>query len=151
MAGIWQDDGRLHKLCQEGDLGTVQEYVGSLDKITIAIKLTNRRGLLGYTPFHEAAGNGHTPVLVYLLGLGCGDVNVPATNDSTPLELAAIGGHVDCVRALLSYGAHIRRPTAKKRSTLYSRADPYTRADPTIVSLLKSEGVCARACACERL
>ena len=139
MAGIWQDDGRLHKLCQEGDLGKVQEYVRGLDKITLAIKLTNRRGSLGYTPFHEASGNGHTPVLVYLLGHGCGDINARAANGYTPLEAASVSGHADCVRALLSYGALIQDPTPKAGR----KKAPYDKcADPSILRLLKSEGGC---------
>ena len=137
MAGLWQDDGRLHKLSQEGDLGKVQDYARSLDKITLAIKLTNRRGPFGYTPFHEAAGNGHTPVLVFLLGLGCGDINARATNGNTPLDVASAGGYADCVRTLLSYGAQIRVPKPKTGNT---KAAYDMSADPVIASLLKSEG-----------
>ena len=137
MAGLINDDGRLHKLCQEGKLKKVQEYVAQVDRDLLCAKLANHKGEFGYTPLHEAAANGHYLVLDYLLELG-GTVNCRTNNGYTPLHLAASCGHVECVKVLLKHCADISMTdnfgkTPKQTAELISNR--------SIVRLLKSKGL----------
>ena len=137
MTGIVNDDWRLHKLCKEGKLKLVQEYVCKLDKPLLEVKLENRKGAIGYTPLHEATTNGHFPVLDYLLQQG-GTVNSRANSGYTLLHLAASSGHVDCVKVLLKHNADITMTdafgkTPKQTAELSSKG--------SIVRLLRSEGM----------
>ena len=136
MAGLLNDDWRLHRLCQEGKLKKVQEYVSKVDRASLDVKLANHKGVFGYTPLHEATANGHYPVLDYLLGQG-GTVNCRANSGYTPLHLAASSGHVECVKVLLKHCADISMTdefgkTPKQTAELSSKG--------SIVRLLKSEG-----------
>ena len=136
MAGLLNDDWRLHKLCQEGKLKKVDECVKGLDREALDVKLANHKGVFGYTPLHEATANGHATVLDYLLDKG-GDVNCRANSGYTPLHLAASSGHVECVKVLLKHNADISitdefGKTPKQTAELSSKNG--------IVRLLKSEG-----------
>ena len=161
MAGFLQDDSRLHKLCQDGNLKKVTEHVRVLKETTqvpqtaagvpvfvaaegenigqklLDEKLNNRKGVFGYTPLHEAVASGHSKVLSFLLGEG-GDVNCRANSGYTPLHLAASSGHADCVRVLLRKKADISMTdeygkTPKQTAELSSKN--------SIVRLLRSEGM----------
>ena len=136
MAGFLQDDSRLHKLCQDGSLKRVTEFVESLDTKTLEEKLANRKGVFGYTPLHEAVASGHAKVLDFLLKKA-GDVNCRANSGYTPLHLAASSGHAECVRVLLNNKADISMvdeygKTPKQTAELSSKN--------SIVRLLRSEG-----------
>lgn len=136
MAGLLNDDWRLHKLCQEGRLKKVEECVKVLDKPALDAKLANHKGVFGYTPLHEATANGHAQVLDYLLDKG-GDVNCRANSGYTPLHLASSSGHVECVKVLLKHCADISitdefGKTPKQTAELSSKTG--------IVRLLRSEG-----------
>ena len=106
MAVFLRDDSRLHKLCQDGSIKKIAEFVNSLDVKTLEEKLANRKGSLGYTPLHVAVARGHAKVLNVLLQKA-GDVNCRAKNGCTPLHLAASCGHTECVKVLLNYKADI--------------------------------------------
>ena len=63
-----QDDGRLHKLCQSGNLEKVLEFVANIsDNRSLKDRLANRKGVFGYTPLHEAVASGHHDILNFLL------------------------------------------------------------------------------------
>lgn len=53
-----------------------------------------------FTPLHEAAQNGHTDILKYLLSKGANPELVD-TNGRTPLHLACISSNIPATRALL--------------------------------------------------
>jgi ankyrin repeat protein len=61
-----------------------------------------RGGIEGATPIHDAAGEGHTRVIEYLLSVGAEmETYEPHVN---PLFAAIYGGHHDVVRLLLDRG-----------------------------------------------
>ena len=73
MAGILQEaDARLHRLCAEGNVDNVREYVDSFtDQDLLKARLNqSHKGVFGYTPLHEAVANGHSGVLMFLMGKG---------------------------------------------------------------------------------
>lgn len=136
MAGIIQDDARLHRLCHDGKMARIKEYLDQVAPENIDDRLNNRRGVFGYTPLHEAVSGGHDEVLDFLLGKG-GDVNCRANSGYTPLHLAASAGHINCVKALLKHDANIGfkddyGKTPKQTAGLSSKNN--------IVKLLRSEG-----------
>ena len=140
MADVSNDDWRLHKLCQEGKLKKVQEYVCKLDKPLLEAKMAKNMRVFGYTPLHEATANGHSDILDYLLGQG-GTVNCRANSGYTPLHLAASSGYVECVKVLLKHNADISitdefGKTPKQTAELSSKG--------SIVRLLRSEGIFLR-------
>ena len=133
---ILQDDAHLHKLCQEGKLKKVQDYVNTLEPDVLELKLDNHKGVFGYTPLHESVANGKNDILDFLLSKG-GDVNCRANSGYTPLHLAASSGHGKCVTVLLRHDADIGSTdefgkTPKQTAELSSKA--------SIVKLLRSEG-----------
>lgn len=103
------DDARLHKLCQDGDLSKIKDFVNQFpDRMTLDDRLANRKGVFGYTPLHEAVASGHHDVLDTLLRkAGDSHVNCRANSGYTPLHLAASSGHGECVRVLLKHNADI--------------------------------------------
>lgn len=137
MAAMMRDDARLHRFCHDGKMDKIREYVDSVDKKTLEERLSNRRGVFGYTPLHEAVSGGHENVLKFLLKQG-GIVNCRANSGYTPLHLAASAGHLKCVEVLLKHDADISLQddfgkTPKQTAGLSSKS--------AIVKLLRSEGV----------
>ena len=118
----------------------LREYVDSVYKKTLDERLSNRRGMFGSTPLHEAVRGGHEDVLQFLLmqGLG-GVVNCRSSSSYTPLHQAASAGHLKCVQVLLKHDADFSLQddfgkTPKQAAELSSNS--------AIVKLLHSEGVC---------
>ena len=107
-----RDIMKLHKLCYEGNLKKVKEYVESLEKDELAATLHRRRGpVFGYTPIHEAVASCKPEVLDYLLNIvesAHSYVNCKANAGYTPLHLAASVGVRSCVKVLLKHGADIK-------------------------------------------
>ena len=134
-----QDDGRLHKLCQSGNLEKVLEFVANIsDNRSLKDRLANRKGVFGYTPLHEAVASGHHDILNFLLNEAENShVTCRANSGYTPLHLAASSGHPECVRVLLRHNADISvtdeyGKTPKQTAELSSKK--------TIVRILRSEG-----------
>ena len=136
--GFLQDDSKLHKLCHEGNIRKIKDFVEKLNEKALADKLANRKGVFGYTPLHEAVASGKSEVLDYLLDkTNNAHVNCRANSGYTPLHLAASSGHGDCVKKLLEHSADISitdeyGKTPKQTAELSSKA--------SIVRLLRSEG-----------
>ncbi len=130
----------LHKLCRDGKIMKVREFVEKLDDKSLVEKLANRIGVFGYTPLHEAVASGRADVLDYLLEKTKNThVNCRANSGYTPLHLAASSGHVECVKKLLEHSADISitdeyGKTPKQTAELSSKA--------SIVRLLRIEGEC---------
>ena len=134
MAGY--GEGFLNRLCQEGKLQEVQDYINKLDASTLAAKLCHSAGPLQYTPLHEAAANGHTSLVDLLVTCGA-DINCRSKGGHTPLHLAAKWGHSETVQILLRYKADLSltdgfRKTAKQVAEANSKG--------SVVRVLYSEG-----------
>ena len=125
----------LHSLCHDGNLYEVKEFVEQLKDEEVAEKLANGKGVLGYTPLHEATASGHQNVVEFLLEkTDSALVNCRTVGGYTPLHIAANNGHEQCVEVLLYHGADIsitdeNGMTPKEMSSKRS-----------IVRLLHSEG-----------
>ena len=90
----------LHNLCTKGDLRTINEsWTKHSDQ------LESRKS--GFTPLHEAARNGHTSVIEFLISKGA-NVNCLSYEDETALFYAAKGKHTECEILLLDNKADIQ-------------------------------------------
>ena len=135
--GISYGEGYLNRLCQEGRLKEVQDYINRLDEDTLRTKLSYCAGPLQYTPLHEAAANGHTSLVDLLVACGA-DINSRSKGGHTPLHLAAKGGHPEAAQLLLSYKADlglkdVLGKTAKQVAEASSKDG--------VVRVLHSEGI----------
>ena len=77
---------KLHKLCREGKLSKIREFLDGVDKKSIEEMLASRSGALGYTLLHETVASGNSEILNILLGM-TGDVNCRAGSDYTVATL----------------------------------------------------------------
>ena len=137
MAG---DEAKLHKLCHDGNYTKVTEFVNRLcDRNELDCHLTLRKGVLGYTPIHEAVAGRHYKILDFLLQrVGEGQVNC-RTNSGyyTPLHLAASRGQGECARVLLRYDADVQ---AKDDYGKTPRQIAELSSKNSIVRILRSAG-----------
>ena len=130
----------LYKLCCDGNLRKLREFVDQLDENALEEGLTQKKGGFGYTPLHEAAAKGNYEVLDYLLGRTTNSklVNYRSNNGGyTLLHVAASAGHGACVRTLLQHSADISivddyGHTPKQTAELSLKGN--------IVRLIRSEG-----------
>uniref|UniRef100_A0A8C2D804 Ankyrin repeat domain 52a n=1 Tax=Cyprinus carpio TaxID=7962 RepID=A0A8C2D804_CYPCA len=106
--------------------------------------LTEHRTKWG--PLHVAAANSHSECLRMLLCSEGGDdlVNVTDAEGQTPLMLAVLGGHTDCVHLLLERGAcpdmrDRRGRTALHRGAVMGREDCITALLSHNVSVLSKD------------
>ena len=152
MAGILQEaDARLHRLCAEGNVDNVREYVDSFtDQDLLKARLNqSHKGVFGYTPLHEAVANGHSGVLMFLMGKG-GEVDCRANSGYTPLHLAASSGHSQCVKDLLLHKASIEVRDEYGKTPIQTAE---LASKIAVVKLLRSEGTyvkqsCTCSCMC---
>lgn len=96
---------------RNGDLGLVQQLVWHGRPVDV-------RDNRGWTPIHEAAANGHTGCLDFLLRLDV-DVEWKTFEEETSLLLAARGGHFECCRALIGYSANVNTTTKENFAPLW--------------------------------
>ena len=137
------DDQRLHSLCHDGNLKRVKELLDDMKRqgIDVPAKLSQKLGVFGYTPLHEAVTDGHPKVLQLLIDYG-GFVNSKASSGYTPLHLAASGGHVECARILLLSGADLSSKDEYQKTPL-DTAELSARTN--VVKVLRSAGETIRA------
>ncbi|XP_064632658.1 ankyrin-3-like [Lineus longissimus] len=91
------DDPRsrtIFKACEQGSLA-------ELKKVIAAGQEVDAKNMTGYRSTHLAAKNGHAECLEYLLDLPGVDPNWMSFQDETPLMLASIPGHTECLHILL--------------------------------------------------
>lgn len=101
-------DSDFHIHCQKGNLTRVKQIVQSISKQKLDDILTSKRGVFGYTPLHDAAVNGNTDILDYLLKkTNDAHVNFKANGGYTPLHVAISSGKKDSVLMLLSHHAEL--------------------------------------------
>jgi ankyrin repeat protein len=83
----------LHEYARNGDLKGVKELLqDNPDQV-------NSKDIIGETPLHYAAGNGHNAVAELLLANNA-DVNAKDNGGNTPLQRAASKGHKVVVKLL---------------------------------------------------
>ena len=130
---------KLHKYCHDGSYKKVKNQLEEMERkgVDVPTKLSQKLGVFGYTPLHDAATEGHHKVLQLLIQYrGC--VNSKASSGYTPLHLAASAGHVECVRVLVEEGnADINEKDDYRQSPLQS-AERSARSD--VVRVLRSAG-----------
>lgn len=140
-SGFLQDDSKLHKLCHEGNYRKVTDFVNGIsDRNDLDYHLTLCKGVLGYTPIHEAVAGGNYRILEFLLQKG-GESHVNCRADSggyTPLHLAVSKGQRDLVGVLLKYNADIR---AKDDYGKTPRQTAEQSSKGNIVRMLRSAGM----------
>ena len=90
----------LHFAAQAGHLNVVSFYTRRLPNPN-PVKLTND-AFRGWTPLHNAAGNGHLPVVKHICNL-IEDKNPQDAIGFTPLHNAAYRGHLEVVKYLLQF------------------------------------------------
>ncbi|CAI5459691.1 unnamed protein product [Closterium sp. Yama58-4] len=76
----------------------------------------------GWTAMHVAARLGDSPVLRALLRMGMPVGVCSKGNATTPLHVAAYGGHVDCMLLLAQHGADVHARTAGGWTPLHNAA-----------------------------
>ena len=138
------DSTDLHNLCRTGNFEKVKEYVQSMNGRTLSDRLSNKKGVFGFTPLHEAVSNGNNEILEYLLNrrietprYQISPVNCKANSGYTALHLAAGNGHMDCVKTLIKHNADISildvyKKTPKETARMNSKS--------AITLLLHGEG-----------
>lgn len=90
----------LQRACKKGNFADVQDYI---ERGASA----NEKDFCGFTCLHEAALEGHTQIVKYLIENGA-NVNAKADeagDSETPLIDAAENKHLDCVKVLLENDA----------------------------------------------
>ena len=70
----------------------------------------NQRSHKSLTPLMLACEHGHVGVAAYLLREGADPLAVDFAHSRTCLHYAAVGGHADCLRLLLSDSARVQGP-----------------------------------------
>lgn len=92
------------KACHEGDIKALRHHAANLKNVSI----NDVKDQKGRSFLHHAAEAGHPRVVRYLLDShGC-DVNLQDAAGETPLSLAAGGGCLQTVNALLEADADAR-------------------------------------------
>ena len=101
-------DSYFHEYCQKGNLDGVKQIVQAIGRQKLDEILTSKRGVFGYTPLHEAAVNGNTKILDYLLEKTDNlHVNFKANGGYTPLHVAISSGKKESVVVLLNHLAEL--------------------------------------------
>ena len=105
----------LHWSCKSGALTVVKMLVEAGANVCGVTKY--RQG--GLTCLQEAAHNGHTEIVRYLVGLKEVDVNAAENKKGTSLHLAAGRKFPDVVQVLIDAGADIEAKNKKGRTPLH--------------------------------
>lgn len=130
------NDTPLHIAAQSGSLEIFRYLLSKgADK--------NTKAAFGYTALHAAIGGNNLPIVKYLVeGQKITTVALPTDDGSTPLHIAALCGHSEVVKYLLSKGADINA-TNNNGLTPLALAAQSSRAEA--VSCLISQGaVCTQ-------
>lgn len=122
----------LHEAIQKGDLDTVRRII-SHD----ASKLKQTRNW-GQTALHEAAYEGKTEIVKYLLSQGMA-VDVPDIYGNTPLHVAASEGQGATIRVLIEHGADPNAKNKNGETPLYEAAASSSGA-AGLITYLVSQG-----------
>jgi ankyrin repeat protein len=75
----------------------------------------------GSTALHNAAANGHLPIVEMLLQKGC-NARIQALSGATALYGAATGGFLDIVERLLEAKSEVNLPTSSGLTPLHTAA-----------------------------
>ena len=121
-------DRNLHEAAWCGDEALVSQL---LEQKAWRAKV-DWKGLGDWTALHEAASNGHTPVVTRLLDAGW-SLDAQTRDGATPLTLAAWNAHLETAKCLLSRKAKIDAQDEDKRSPLH---DASSQGHSSLLNLL---------------
>ncbi|WP_168464185.1 ankyrin repeat domain-containing protein [Wolbachia endosymbiont of Ctenocephalides felis wCfeT] len=125
-------NAQLLKAAKEGIIGKVKKLIRK------GAGVNARDNKYGWTALHWAAFNGHTEVVVFLLGKGA-DVHIQNYHKETPLHLAAQMGHKDVVESLINNGAKAKI-NARSKSGWISLHYAACNGKKDVVELLIKKG-----------
>ena len=94
------EESKLIKAAEKGDLSTVQELVQN--KVNIDCQDSE-----GFTPLHKAAAYNHLEVVKYLLRQGA-NPNSFNKNEKTPLYIPVMNQNIEMVQYLVNHGTMFR-------------------------------------------
>ena len=126
--------------CKEGNHKEVKLIIENLGKGAFEFDAKFSKGVLWFSPLHEAAANGHEALLEYWLELGY-DVNCRTPSGDTPLHVAARNGRVGCVRTLLKHNAEVGAQNTIGKTPRQSVEQCPTDGQMECASILRSEGI----------
>ena len=124
----------LYRWCREGNTERLRDF---LYHESGAHNYFNVRTTKGNTLIHEAVESGQSNVIQLLLQNGISPES-KGKNNQSPLHLASVKGHIECLRALLEGGADINFKDDLGHTAL-DKAERSKRRE-AILRLLKSKG-----------
>jgi hypothetical protein len=129
----FQQENKAMLAAEQGDLQTLQTMISQHYPITCY------RGLNGYTLLHHAASKGHALLISEIVKINDGIdlVNIPNTEDETPLHLAVYANNIHIVDQLLDYGANINAINKDHETPLFYAM---RKNNPAMVRLLIRRG-----------
>ena len=99
----------FHQASKNGDLSQMKN---------ILTKFINSKDEYGKTPIHNAADNGDSNMVDYLIVNGA-EVNVPDQRGWTPIHFAVYEGHTEVAKCLIEKGATVDAITNGGATPLY--------------------------------
>lgn len=125
---MWPEfnSGSVHQAAIDGNLQALKDGIAQCGEYV----LLEGYEASGSTALHLASQHGHAHVIDYILQAHPGlDVDFPAVDGTTPIQMAVLGGHLPAVRSLLKFGAAKRNADAVLDAALSS-------GNEAIISLL---------------
>ena len=116
----------LHPLVADRNLKSIKDYWHRFKE-----QINFRRGPNGYTPLHVAVENGYYEIAEFLLQKDT-PVDIRASNNETPLFVAAEHKQTECEILLVAYGANITTKCGPRSES------PLTGSDAQFMKLLGS-------------
>ena len=132
-------DSNLHKAAHKGDIDELKKYIEGIELPEDEEKIdVNEPGAADRRPLHRSAGAGHMECCVYLLEQGA-IIDCIDKSGRTALHWAAISGHTEIVKLLLSHNADILAVTIDSKINALQGAVEAGRVD-TIRALMEHVG-----------
>jgi len=89
----------------EAEIGSLQGVKGAMAR---GANVNSRTFYWGTSALHQAANNGHTDIVAYLIDQGA-DVNIRTEGGDVPLHSAARNGHIKVMQLLIDNGTDLKQ------------------------------------------